>query len=84
MALSYSHPRTQVIETTPQGTALLTIQESVDYLGVHKNSIRNLLMRKELKAQRIGARIVRINRGDLDALFATYESGEFGCWKTKH
>jgi len=71
-------------QVSSQNSNLLSLQESADYLGVHKNTIRNLLMRKELKAQRIGARIVRINRGDLDALFATYESGEFGCWKTKH
>ena len=66
------------------GKALLTIQESADYLGVHKNTIRNLLTRQQLKAQRIGSRIVRIARADLDALFNTYESGEFGCWQTKY
>lgn len=71
-------------QVSSKNSNLLSLQESADYLGVHKNTIRNLLMRKELKAQRIGARIVRINRGDLDALFATYEGGEFGCWKTKH
>jgi excisionase family DNA binding protein len=67
-----------------QGTPLLTIQQSADYLGVHKNTIRNLITRKTLKAQRIGSRIVRIAKADLDALFSTYESGEFGCWQTKY
>jgi excisionase family DNA binding protein len=67
--------------TIPQGKALLTIQQSADYLGLHKNTIRNLLATKKLKALRIGARIVRIEKADLDALFKTYESGEFGCWR---
>lgn len=66
---------------TLQGKALLTIQQSADYIGVHKNTIRNLLATKKLKALRIGARIVRIEKADLDALFKTYESGEFGCWR---
>lgn len=60
---------------------LLSIQEAADYLGVHKNTIRNLLTRKELKAMRIGARIVRISQVDLDALFKIYEAGEFGVWR---
>jgi excisionase family DNA binding protein len=67
----------------PVGKALFTIQESADYIGVHKNTIRNLLSSKKLKAQRIGSRIVRINKSDLDALFSTYEGGEFGCWRTE-
>jgi excisionase family DNA binding protein len=73
-----------VINETSQGTALLTIQESAEYLGVHKNTVRNLIMRKQLRAKRIGARIVRVNQSDLDALFSTYESGEFGCWRTNN
>jgi excisionase family DNA binding protein len=72
-----------LLNTLTQGKALFTIQESADYIGVHKNTIRNLLLNKKLKAQRIGARIVRIEKADLDALFANYESGEFGCWKSK-
>lgn len=67
--------------TIPKGKALLTIQESADYLGLHKNTIRNFLRTKKLKALRIGSRIVRIEQADLDALFKTYESGEFGCWQ---
>ncbi len=73
-----------MINSHPQGTALLTIQQSADYIGVHKNTIRNLLQSKKLKALRIGARIVRIDKADLDALFKTYESGEFGCWRTEN
>ncbi len=71
----------QLMNQNLQGKALLTIQESADYLGLHKNTIRNFLATKKLKALRIGARIVRIEKADLDALFKTYESGEFGCWR---
>ena len=65
-----------------QGKTLFTIQECASYLGVHKNTIRNLISRGDLPAKRIGERIIRIYKVDLDSLFSSYESGEFGCWKT--
>jgi len=66
----------------PQGKTLFSIQQSADYLGVHKNTIRNLILRNPTIARRIGARIIRIDKADLDSLFSSYERGEFGCWKT--
>jgi excisionase family DNA binding protein len=71
------------LSINPQFPKLLSIQESADYIGVHKNTIRNLLGSKKLKAQRIGSRIVRISKDDLDALFSSYEGGEFGVWSNR-
>ena len=64
--------------TEPAG--LLTIKDAATRCGVHPNTIRNLILRGELSAVRIGARIVRINATDLDALFTTYQGGEYSTW----
>jgi excisionase family DNA binding protein len=57
-----------------------TIDAAAAWLGVHPNTIRNLILRGELPAVRIGPRIVRINATDLYALFTPYQGGEYGTW----
>jgi len=64
--------------TEPAG--LVTIKEAAASCGVHPNTIRNLILRGELRAVRIGARIVRINAADLGVLFTSYVPGEYGTW----
>jgi len=59
----------------------ITIQTAAELLGVHPNTIRNFIIRDQLKAYRIGARIVRVSRQDVLDLFTLYKSGEFGQWK---
>lgn len=59
---------------------LLTIKDAATHCGVHPNTIRNLILRGELRAVRIGARIVRINATDLDTLFTPYQGGEYSTW----
>ncbi len=59
----------------------LSINEAADLVGVHPNTIRNLLLRGELYGERIGKRIIRIRKSDLDALFTPFVGGEFGVWK---
>ena len=59
----------------------ITIQTAAELLGVHPNTIRNFIIRGQLKAYRIGARIVRVSRQDVLDLFTLYKSGEFGQWK---
>jgi len=59
----------------------ITIQRAAELLGVHPNTIRNLIARKQLKAERIGARIVRVQEQDVQALLTPYVGGEFGVWK---
>jgi excisionase family DNA binding protein len=58
----------------------ITINEAAELLGVHRNTIRNLILRQELAAERIGARIIRIRKQDLLDLLTPYERGEFGVW----
>jgi len=59
----------------------ITIQRAADLLAVHPNTIRNLIARGELQAERIGARIVRVQEQDVQALLTPYVGGEFGVWK---
>ena len=64
----------------PDFQPLITIKEAALTCGVHPNTIRNLILRGDLRAVRIGARIIRINAIDLDALFTPYQGGEYGPW----
>lgn len=59
----------------------LSINEAANLVGVHPNTIRNLLLRGELYGERIGKRIIRIRKSDLDSLFTPFIGGEFGVWK---
>ena len=69
------------MENTQLGD-LVTINQGAELLGVHPNTIRNLISRKVLVAERIGARIIRIRRQRLLELLTPYEAGEFGVWAT--
>jgi excisionase family DNA binding protein len=60
---------------------LITINQGAELLGVHPNTIRNLISRKLLVAERIGARIIRIRKQRLLELLTPYEAGEFGVWR---
>jgi excisionase family DNA binding protein len=60
---------------------LLTINQAAQELAVHPNTIRNLIASGRLKAKRIGARIVRVQEQDVQALLTPYEGGEYGVWK---
>ena len=59
---------------------ILTIKQAAEFLGVHPNTIRNLIARRQLRAERIGARIVRIRKHDVQSLLTPYVGGEFGVW----
>jgi excisionase family DNA binding protein len=58
----------------------LSIPQVAEKIGVHPNTIRNLVQRGELPAVRIGARIIRIDEAQADALLTPYVGGEFGVW----
>lgn len=57
-----------------------TIAQTAEKLQVSPNTIRNLITRGDLKAERIG-RIIRIRKETLDALLTPYVGGEAGVWK---
>jgi excisionase family DNA binding protein len=58
----------------------LTIKEAAAQLKLHPNTIRNMLLRGDLEAERIG-RLIRIRQANIDALLTPYVGGEFGVWK---
>lgn len=59
---------------------LYTIAEAAETLQLHPNTIRNLITRGDLKADRIG-RSIRITSKNLEALLTPFAGGEFGVWK---
>ena len=58
----------------------MTIKEAAEYWNLHPNTIRNLILKGELQAERLGSRIIRIKSEDLVALFTPYQGGEYGKW----
>lgn len=66
---------------TERDTSLVTIQEAAKILRVHPNTIHNYIQRGQLKAQRIGSRIIRIALADLDAIANPYQGGASGQWQ---
>lgn len=58
----------------------VTIQQAAEIIGVHANTVRNLINSGKLKASRIGLRLVRIERRDLDALFTPVVGGDYSVW----
>lgn len=59
---------------------LMSIAECARLLNVHPNTIRNLIIRGEIKAVRIGERVVRIKREDFEQATTPYKGGEYGMW----
>ena len=63
-----------------KSTDLKTIKETAAQLKLHPNTIRNMILRGDLKAERVG-RLIRIRQANIDALLTPYVGGEFGVWK---
>ena len=59
----------------------VSIKQASTITGLHANTIRNYIRIGKLKAVRVGARIVRIEKSELENLFADYVGGEFGTWR---
>jgi excisionase family DNA binding protein len=62
---------------------ILNTKESAAYLKVSQSTIRNLVLREQLKAVRVGIRIVRFRKSDLDALLTPLANGEYSVWNRK-
>ena len=61
-------------------TDLKTIKQTAAQLQVSQNTIRNWILRGDLKAERVG-RLIRIRQANIDALLTPFVGGEFGVWK---
>lgn len=59
---------------------LLTVEQAADALAVSPNTVRNLIRSEGLPALRVGQRLVRIRRSDLDAFLKPYAGGQAGGW----
>lgn len=73
----------QFMQSAPTQIEFLTKKQASELLGVHLNTINNLILQKKLPAARIGARIIRIRKQDLLNLLTPYEGGEFGVWSNR-
>jgi excisionase family DNA binding protein len=72
-----------VITETPRRTQfgdLLTIRQVAEYLGCSETTVRNRTREGSLKAVRMGPRMIRIRRDDLDAILQPYDAGQAGQW----
>jgi excisionase family DNA binding protein len=54
----------------------VTVNQAAKITKVHANTIRNWIARGLLPAHRMGERLVRINKSDLDALATPIVGGE--------
>jgi len=74
----------ETVTTTPprrtQFGDLLTIRQVSEYLGCSETTIRNRAKEGSLKAVRMGPRMIRIRREDLDAILQPYDAGQAGQW----
>jgi excisionase family DNA binding protein len=60
-------PMKKTITATDGDRRLIGVPEAAEYLGVSQRTIRNMLCDGRLKAYRLGDRIVRIRKSDIDA-----------------
>jgi excisionase family DNA binding protein len=67
-------------EMSETSSELLNISQAAEMLKLSKGTIRNLITRGDLKADRIG-RSIRIRKENINALLTPYSGGEFGVWK---
>jgi excisionase family DNA binding protein len=64
--------------SVPEG--LLSVNQSAELCGVHRNTIRNWILEGKLPAIRIGSRILRVNAADLAALATPYQGVNSTLW----
>ena len=62
------HSMTQTIPTAEARRVMLTVAEAADELAVTERFIRKLISNGRLRAVKVGARVVRIRRTDLEDL----------------
>lgn len=50
----------------PKTDALMSLKEAAEYLGVSPNSVRNYIARGRLKSLRVGPKLIKFRKADLD------------------
>jgi len=59
---------------------LLTIRQVSEYLGCSETTIRNRTKEGSLKAVRMGPRMIRIRREEIETILQPYDAGQAGQW----
>lgn len=54
---------------------LISQQAAAEYLGVTERTIRNYVSRGQLRAYRVGGRLVRVDLNELDAMLRPIPTG---------
>jgi len=75
--------RETVITPAPSRTQfgdLLTIRHAAEYWACSETTVRNRIKEGSLKAVRMGPRMIRIRRDDLDEILQPYDAGQAGSW----
>lgn len=44
---------------------LISVREAAELIGVHTNTIKNMIKREQLTAYRFGLRVIRVDRNQL-------------------
>ena len=60
--------------------SIYSVEETSELTKLSQSTIRRYIVTGELKASRIGARIIRIKGEDIQALLLPYKGGEYGVW----
>jgi excisionase family DNA binding protein len=63
---------------TPELQELISIQQAAREKSVHPDTLRRRIASGELKAYRLGARIIRVDRAEVDALLHPVPSVDRG------
>lgn len=45
---------------------LISLKQAAEYLGVSPNTVRNYIAKQGLKAQRVGPKLIKFRKADLD------------------
>lgn len=83
MHYSSAHSGETVSTEPPRRTSfgdLFTIEQAAEYLRCSQTTVRNRARDGSLKAVRVGPRMIRIHKDDLDAILRPYDGGQAGQW----
>ena len=58
-----------------QATEMLSIRQAAELANVTTGTVRNWVARGQLRASRLGDKIIRIRRDDLEAMFKPCNGG---------
>lgn len=58
-----------------QSTDMLSIRQAAEFANVTTGTVRNWVAQGQLKASRVGDKLIRIRRSDLEAMFKPCNGG---------